>query len=78
MNVQTTWHILYIDDSSNMAVWKYYGPWGGADEHEAVKKSKIESSMAFTRLAIFRITDTKLFKRTGLVEYEWETPDVVA
>ena len=71
MNVQTTWHLLYIDDTSNFATWKYFGPWGGADELEAVKKSKIESSMAFTRLAVFRITDTKLFKRPRLSEFEW-------
>ncbi len=75
MNVQTTWHILYIDGTSNFASWKYFGSWGGKDELEAVKKSKIETSMSFTRLAVFRITDTKMFVRAKLQEHDWETDD---
>ena len=35
------------------------------------KKSKIESSMAFTRLAVFRITDTSLFKRAAMEKHHW-------
>ena len=75
MNVQTTWHILYIDGTSNWATWKYFGQWGGKDELEAVKKSGIETSQSFTRLAVFRITDTKMFVRAKLEEYQWETDD---
>ena len=71
MNVQTTWHILYIDDTSNMAQWKYFGTWGGADAEAAIQKSKIENAQAFTRLALFVITDTHLFKRSGMVEHVW-------
>ncbi len=75
MNVQTTWHILYIDGTSNFASWKYFGQWGGEDELAAVKASKIETSQSFTRLAVFRITDTKMFVRSTLEEYKWEDDD---
>ena len=71
MNVQTTWHILYIDDTSNIAQWKYFGQWGGEDAQAAIKKSKIENAQAFTRLSVFHITDTHLFKRASVEELPW-------
>ncbi len=75
MNVQTTWHILYIDGLANFASWKYFGSWGGKDELEAIEKSQIESRQSFTRLAVFRIADTKMFVRSKLEEHEWKDDD---
>jgi hypothetical protein len=63
VNVQSTWHILYIDANANFSSWKYFGQWPGETEEDAIKESKIDSAHAATSIVVFKLRDGKRFER---------------
>ncbi len=70
MSVASTWHIMYIIDTSNYAEWKYHGQFPGATPEDAIAKSQIDSKVAATRIRVYSSNEGKLYKRGRWVQWE--------